>query len=331
MSEAKENPDRPASTNQGSQSEVNDRLKHAVMDNSTLKETTLQVCDKLASLRLSGHVPLYRIRECNSFLKFRNYYQIDTLKLSSANFCKVHQVCSQCARRRAMKYAKAIKDTVEILRGNHPESVFLFLTFTVRNGVHLPEAMKRLDQYMNTLMGRFKRQNVHESIMCKIYGGFYSIELTHNGTTWHPHVHMLVEASEVIDTLQVRKEWSEISNGDSYICDARPIQFTDDQSLFNACLEVSKYTLKNTSLSPEHLLEAYINLKGKNLVNRFGSFRGKKISLLPDLDKFADQPFWEYCFNWFNRKYHFNEKASNHYDNFADYKEKHHVKPSDDN
>lgn len=322
MMQALKNPDRPASTNQGSVSKVFDQLQAAVDAHTTRKKTTNQVCDSLQPLPLASRIPFHRIKKCNNFLKIRNYYQLNTLKLASANFCKVHQICTQCAQRRAIKYAKAVKDTVQIIRADNPQSVFLFLTFTVRNSPDLSEAIARLNKYAQTLMNRFKRGNCKDSIMQKINGGFYSVEITHNGSSWHPHIHMLVEATEAIYTHEVRKEWETISNGDSFMCDARPIAFTDDESLFNACLEVSKYTLKNTQLSPENLLDAYLTLHGRNLVNRFGSFRGKKITLDPELQAYADQPFYEYCFNWYERVYKFNHDAFGHYDNEADYKEK---------
>lgn len=325
------NPDRPASTNQGSSSKVHDQLQTAVDAHTTRKKLTNQVCNSLEPLPMSSRVPFHRIRQCNNFLKIRNYYQLNTLKLASANFCKVHQICTQCAQRRAIKYAKAVKDTVQVIRAARPESVFLFLTFTVRNSDDLVEAFERLNKFTTILMNRFKRGNCKDSIMQKINGGFYSVEITNNGTTWHPHIHMLVEATEAIYTHEVRKEWESISNGDSFMCDARPIDFTDDESLFNACLEVSKYTLKNTQLSPENLLTAYITLHGRNLVNRFGSFRGKKITLNPELEDYADQPFYEYCFNWFDTNYRFNHDAFGHYENQSDYLEKNNAKPTVDN
>jgi plasmid rolling circle replication initiator protein Rep len=331
MRQPLKNPDAPASNNQGSVSKVYDQLQAAVDAHTTRKKTTNQVCNSLEPLPMSGRIPFHRIRQCNNFLKIRNYYQSNTLKLASANFCKVHQICTQCAQRRAIKYAKAVKDTVQIIRGNRPESVFLFLTFTVRNSDDLAEAVNRLNKYTKILMNRFMRGNCKESIMNKINGGFYSVEITNNGSTWHPHIHMLVEATEVIYTHEVRKEWETISNGDSFMCDARPIEFADDESLFNACLEVSKYTLKNTQLTPENLLHAYHTLYGRNLVNRFGSFRGKKVTLNPELEDYADQPFYEYCFNWFDTKYRFNHDAFGHYDNQAQYEEIHHAKSADNN
>lgn len=331
MRQAKKNPDRPASTNQGSVSKVYDQLQSAVESYTTRKKTTHQVCDRLEPLPMSSRIPFHRIRQCNNFLKIRNYYQLNTMKLASANFCKVHQVCTICAQRRAVKYAKAVKDTVEVIRAKNPESVFLLITFTVRNSPDLQESMNRLNAYMKILMNRFKRANCADSIMNRINGGFYSVELTNNGTTWHPHIHMLVEATEAIYTHEVRKEWETISKGDSFMCDVSPIKFTDDESLFNACLEVSKYTLKNTQLTPDNLLHAYITLKGRNLVNRFGSFRGKEVTLNPELQQYADEPFYEYCFNWLNNRYNFNHDAFGHYDNQAQYQEKHNAKSADNN
>jgi len=312
----KENPVQPASIEQGLQNSKLTAFKERVNRNHTRVKATRQVVAALENIPLARwQIPLTRIRQCSDYLQFRNYYRLDTIKLASANFCKVHQVCSQCAQRRATQYATQIVEQVQA--SYNPENHYQLITLTVRNGNDLDETLARLFRFFKILTNRYMRKNKSDSIANVMLGGVWTIEITNNGKGWHPHIHGLIVSSCAITTKQVRAEWEDISGGDSYICDSTPIDHNDKEKLWRSIAEVSKYTLKNLELTPEHLLEVYLALKGKQLIRRFGILSGRKIQLSPNLVDYANEPFLAYLFRYFEAGY--KPESVEHYDNEADY------------
>jgi hypothetical protein len=320
MTTAKENPDRPASTNQGSPEDKQmTALTERVKRNHKRVSTTRQVIKRLESIAGAAElIPLHRVRQCSEYLAFNNYYQVGQIKLASANFCKVHQICSQCAQRRATKYAQDILQSVQ----NTKFSNLQLITLTVRNSHDLHEVLDRLYRYFKILLNRFMRRNVKDSFTRHMVGGVWTIEITYNTQTgWHPHIHGLIASTAPIYTCDVRAEWESISDGDSFICDSTPIQANDTQTIWDAVLEVSKYTLKNSTLEPEQLFEIYRALKGKQLIRRFGTFTGKDIQLNPVLTDFSEEPFYQYVLRYFAKQYKFDNGSFGHYKNAKDYQE----------
>lgn len=327
MNSPKENPDQPASRNQGSQDEKQmTALQERVKRNHKRVSTTRQVVTRLEAIAGAAElIPLHRIRQCSEYLAFNNYYQVKQIKLASANFCKVHQVCSQCAQRRATKYAQAILESVQNTKFQNLQ----LITLTVRNSPDLNDALKRLYAYFNILINRFKRKNKKGSIANHFVGGVWTIEITHNPATgWHPHIHGLIASDKPIYTGYVRAEWEDISGGDSFMCDSTPIQANDTQSLWDAVLEVSKYTLKNASLEPQQLFDVYRALKGKQLIRRFGTFSGTVVELNPNLVDFENEPFYQYVLRYFTKQYKFDNHSFGHYQNAQDFKENRKFKPT---
>jgi plasmid rolling circle replication initiator protein Rep len=298
-----------------------DSLLKAIRDNTSSKKELNQLIDKLKLNNQGSRLPIKRLAECGNYLTFKDYYKIKKLKLTTANFCRCHLLCHRCAHYRALDNADDIRLIVEDIIKNRSNATFHFLTATVRNGKQLPECLSRLNRYKQIFMDRFRKQNVKTSITTKIQGGFWSTEITHNDkqNTWHPHIHMLVETNGDITTSQFRKEWKSISHGESFMCDAQKIDINTPEQLFKACLEISKYTLKNTQLTPELLAEAYVITKGKPYVGRFGTFRKNKLTIEPKLNNFENEPFWLYAFQWAKTKYQFVKDACNHYDNEEDF------------
>jgi hypothetical protein len=317
----KENPDTPASRNQGSQigTELND-LKQRVKRNHTRVRYTRQVVDYLLRMPESQDCikALNRILHCSDFLSFHHYYQKGKVKLASASFCKVPQICSQCAQRRATKYAQAILQSVQA----NPSKHLYLVTLTVRNSHDLADALSRLYNYFNILNQRFFKKNKADSITKRFLGGVWTIEFTYDKKTgWHPHIHGLIATAAPLYTHEVRKEWESISGGDSFMCDATEIKATDEQSLWSAVAEVSKYTLKNASMPPVQLLQVYKAIKGKQLIRRFGILKGKDVTYEGDLTEYENEPFFRFTFRYFDDAYKFQDKMHLHFDNHAQYKE----------
>lgn len=246
-----------------------------------------------------------RIKDCCSYLLFHNYFRIDQTKLVTANFCKKHLVCPACAMRRGGKALRTLSERFDsILQGN-PELVPWLVTITVKNGADLRERFTHLNNGITTLIRR-RRNDIARgtslSQLSQVTGGFGSFELTYSESTyWHPHYHsvMLLPAGEKIDPVALSKEWHEIT-GDSFIVDARRLTLGEDNTFIKSFLEVTKYALKFSDMTPELNFEAFKSLRGKRLFRSFGDFFGLKI---PDdysdhnayLD---DEPYIELIYSW---------------------------------
>jgi hypothetical protein len=232
------------------------------------------------------------ITECGDWLRFRDYYTLGQIKLSGANFCKKHLVCSLCAIRRASRSMAAYLTRYQVIRKEVQGLSAHLATLTVRNSHDLGEVLQHLLDCLRTLHRRRSRKN-QPSIMHSVDGGVYSVELTYDGNTgWHPHVHAIwlsrdPAMHEQSATFRLRSEWEQIT-GDSFMCDIRPIlpqaDLPDDiDPHAGGFAEVFKYTMKPTELGADRLVEAYPHLAGRRLIGSFGWFRG-----VPEPDDLAD-------------------------------------------
>jgi hypothetical protein len=263
-------------------------------------------------------LPYKRLLDCSAYKRFNEYYQKEIIKLADANFCRIHKACSQCAQRRATKLAMQVMELV--LKNLKPEHYLYLLTSTVRNGTDLIETNNRLFSYFRVLTNRYMRKNVSSSITKSWLGGIWNYEITHNGKTWHPHMHGLIISDSPITTKQFRKEWEQISGGDSFMCDATLIKHTNMEQLKKAVLEVCKYMVKNTALTPEQLAQFITETKGKQLLRRFGLLSAGNISLDPNLEDYKDEPFISHLFQYFTDGY--KKISEEHYQNENDFYQK---------
>lgn len=335
MSRARKSPPELAGHEGGSKSEnktSKTELSHELKAYTKRQNSTKQQLRLLSALpNIEQIMPIDRIKECSNCLKFKDFYTIKKAKLAFIKACHVHLVCSQCAKRRAIKYGQEI-----LLSAQQTKFKYLqFITLTVKNSHDPNEVIRRLLKALNTLMGRFKRQNVRDSITNDMLGGVWVIEITYNAKTgYHPHVHGIIASSKRIYSGDVRAEWKEITKGESFICDSTLIKHQNEKDLFKSILEISKYTLKNTELPPENMRDAYMSLKGKRLIRRFGSFKGKPIDLNPDLTEFDNLPFFMQIYNYLNGKYVEDPESGFHYENEQDYqlnRKSHKYKKQNDN
>lgn len=314
----KENPVRPASTVRGFQDNDPDTLNERVKRNHTRVKATRQVVKSLSELStVCDCIPLYRIRKCSDYLRFNQYHQSGKTKLASANFCKVYKICSQCAQRRATKLAT---QTLEAIIASHKaQHHYYLLTATVRNGEDLDETNNRLFRYFRILTNRYMRKNTLNSIANSWLGGIWNYELTNNGNGWHPHYHGLIISDSPITDTQFRNEWKQISKGDSFMCDASLINYSDIEQLKKSVFEVCKYAVKNLELSPEHLAEFVIKTRRKQLLRRFGLLSIGSLSIEPNLSAYQDEAFTSHLFRYFESGY--KKMAEEHYQNENDYKQ----------
>jgi hypothetical protein len=110
---------------------------------------------------------------------------------------------------------------------------------------------------------------------------------------------MVAMAPSAPDSVELAREWHEIT-GDSFIVDVRPISQDDPASGF---LEVFKYALKFSDMTPADTFAAFQVLAGRRLVGSAGAFRG--IEIPDDLcdAPLDDLPFVELLFRYLGKGY----------------------------
>jgi len=247
-----------------------------------------------------------RIAQCGDYLVFKQYYTVGTVRLTAANFCMVHLLCPLCAVRRGSKSLEAYIKRFEIIKAENPVLKLSMLTLTVKNGDDLCERFNHLKKSVSTVLEHrrktLKGQRGYHSEFAKIAGLVGYIEITKDGgkgevkeTGWHPHAHIMVLHSERFDYVDLQSEWLKIT-GDSHVLNVAASQHPDDPA--QDFLEVFKYALKFSDLTPAQNLEAYQVMNGKNLLFSAGLFRGVEIpeSMLDeDLD---DLPYIELFYQY---------------------------------
>jgi hypothetical protein len=250
------------------------------------------------------------IGDCFNYLVFHNYYTVDEIRLVRATSCKKHLLCAPCAIRRAAKAVKAYLGKFEQIIASHSDLEPYLLTLTVKNGHDLPERVKHLQKAMKAILKsrrNYATRGNGFNEFCKIDGATYSYELTKSSHGWHPHVHMvaLVPKSNRIDFDPLRpkasllsKDWKDIT-GDSFIVDIRPITGSPVEGF----IEVFKYALKFSELTPGDTVEAYSFLQGKRLQGSFGSFRGVEVPENLNEDSIEDEPYIELIYKYIGQSF----------------------------
>lgn len=249
-----------------------------------------------------------RLAQCGDYLVFKNFYTIGKVRLTAANFCMCHLLCPLCAIRRGSKSLNAYLQRFEIIKTEKPTLKLSMLTLTVKNGhdlderfKHLKKSLKKLfDWRCKTLAGKAG----YHSEFAKIAGLVGSIEITKDGgqgeikeTGWHPHAHIMVLHDERFEYTKLQAEWLKIT-GDSHVLNVAPVQHPDDPA--QDFLEVFKYALKFSDLTPAQNIEAFEVMNGKFLLFSAGLFRGVEIpeSMLDDEIPLDDLPYIELFYKY---------------------------------
>ncbi|CED58040.1 Rep protein (plasmid) [Aliivibrio wodanis] len=254
--------------------------------------------------------------DCSNWLVFNHYYTIDKVRLSKASFCKKHLMCPVCAIRRGAKSLSAYLERFEIIMTEKPDLRPYFLTLTVNNGADLKERLDHLQKSFKKYMNR-KRDAVKKGRgyceLNKIHGGVFTYEFTYSEKNgWHPHIHMVAlcdpsdlpgfpigsNSGKKKQNSKLSKEWLSVT-GDSYIVDFRPIENDPVQGF----IEVFKYALKFSDLTPDKNYEAYKILKGKRLQGSFGDFWGVNVPEKMTDDLFEELPFLELFYRYTQNGY----------------------------
>lgn len=250
------------------------------------------------------------LSHCFNYLVFHNYYTVDKVSLVKAMSCKQHLLCAPCAIRRAAKSVKAYLDRFNEIIASQSDLEPYLLTLTVKNGHDLQERFEHLAKSMKSILKsrrNYATRGTGFNEFCKIDGGVYSFELSHSEHGWHPHIHIVVllRKLELIKfdprnpkQSQLSKDWKNIT-GDSFIVDIRPI--TGDPS--EGFVEVFKYALKFSDLTPAQTVEAYSFLRGKRLQGSFGSFRGVEVPENLNDEALAELPYIELIYKYLGQHF----------------------------
>lgn len=126
-----------------------------------------------------------RVRMCSTELSFKKF-EDDSLKLVSANFCKV-RLCPMCSWRRSLKIYGQVSKIVDELEKKQ-DYQYLFLTLTVKNCDDI-ELVKTIDNMFLAFNKLMKRKD-----LSFVLGFHRSLEITYNRDTdeYHPHFHVLL-------------------------------------------------------------------------------------------------------------------------------------------
>jgi hypothetical protein len=238
-----------------------------------------------------------KIFECGDYLGFKNYHTVGKVRLTSANFCKAHLMCPLCAIRRGVTKLDAYVKRYHTIMQEYQGLRLSMVTFTVKNGDDLQERYEHLKKSVQRLLKhrRKSKEGKSNTDFSKALGLVGTYEVTNKDKGWHPHVHMMVLHRENFNYKKLRAEWLKIT-GDSHVFNVTPCQNPDKPE--KDFLEVFKYAVKFSDLTPEQNMEAYEILRGKRLLISAGLFWGVKVPE-SQLDKELDElPFIELFYKY---------------------------------
>lgn len=218
-----------------------------------------------------------RLDRCGNYLKFNHYYTVGKIRLSSARFCKQHLICPLCAIRRGAKTLKAYTDRHHVINAENPSWRLSMITLTVKNGDNLKERFEHLQKSVQRVFKRRrdwldKGRGLTE--WRKVHGYVGTYEVTNQGKGWHPHAHIMVLHTESFDYKTLQAEWKEIT-GDSHVLNVAAARHPDQPEL--DFLEVFKYAVKFSDLTPADNLKAFLVLRRHRLLFSGGAFRGVEV------------------------------------------------------
>ena len=250
-----------------------------------------------------------RLRNCQSWMMFREYYTESKIKLHAANSCDNHLLCPLCAVRRAARALKTYYGKYEECLRLNPDLKMYYAVLTIKNGENLGERYDHLQKSVRKLIERRRdalkaksgsKKNAYalNSSLANVVAGAYSFEVKRgkNSGQWHPHINILILTDKTLDFKTFQEEWAEIT-GDSMNIHIERKQNGDKK----AFAEIFKYAMKFSEMSFQDTFTAWDTLQGKRLFGCFGDFWGLKV---PDEDDLSEElPFIELFYSFLGGEY----------------------------
>lgn len=221
---------------------------------------------------------LERLLACRTRATFVRHVTDGSVKVM-ANTCK-DRWCPVCAKARALRIAGQCRDWLESI--DHPK----LLTLTIAS------SDETLGQQIDRMVLSFNRLRKEEPFKTAWRGGIWFFQVTFNTSTekWHPHIHALIDGN-FIRQKTIATAWDRLTGG-SRVVDIRTIK--DAKA---ACCYVSRYVSRPSDLEPlppDRRIEIVQQLKGRRLVNTFGT--AHKAGLLKKEP--IDRSVWKRIGSW---------------------------------
>jgi hypothetical protein len=240
-----------------------------------------------------------KLANCGNYLGFRHYYTVGKVRLTAATFCKAHLLCPLCAIRRGSKTLEAYTTRYNFIMAENQGLKLAMLTLTVKNGDDLAERFEHLRSSFQRLLERrrdYQKKGRGFTEFSKVLGLVGAYEVTNKGNGWHPHAHMMILYRQRINAAALKREWQAIT-GDSHVLRIDPARHPKDPA--QDFLEVFKYALKFSDLTPEQNMEAYEIMRGKRLLFSAGLFWGVEVPESMLDEKLDDLPYIDLLYKYF--------------------------------
>lgn len=275
-----------------------------------------------------------KLNYCGSYLWLREFLSYGEGRLKGGIFCGQPRLCQPCAIRRSSRLLRELVHKVfhVLSTVNKPGAGSLpilphLVTFTVKDGADLKERYQHLDSSIRTMAERARRYRNNPRNIRNEWGAAAGVFLTHEfkrgsgSGLWHPHSHCLwlSELRPNVDNL--RDEWYDLT-GDSFMVDVRPLDCTPKiyDAIHSRCwnpdyllpllagdlVEVCKYTLKMSGLSPVDAYQAFQSLSGLHMVRTYGSLYGinpAELQVSSESETDLDGPFIDHILQWQQNHY----------------------------
>lgn len=252
------------------------------------------------------------LQDCGSWLEMRYWYDHDKTKLHHANFCKRDKLCAPCAVRRAYKQQNKFFDIMRAEPDLLAKDWFYIVMPVKHNRAEpLEVVLQRVAKMKKALINsiRLKRQrNRHgrpvasRAFWSAFDGGMFAEEITKTRNGWNVHLNLLMNApaGTTFDLVEYRQIWNdkekvtlsspelsewmkENANG-SVINSVQKLDFSNEDSLRSALVEVLKYSLKFHSLNRVEMLEVFAKTVRHRFFGTFGNLWGKGLTADIELD-----------------------------------------------
>ena len=261
-----------------------------------------------------------RLDTCYDYLLFKDYRNLNKIRLGATHSCQVHLLCPMCAIVRAAKQVQLYEAKFKELKRKNPKLSIYYVVLTVKNGIDLLERYEHLKNSLKILTsrrqdaiiaksGKKSKNYALNSVFANVSAGAYSIEVKkgENSNEWHPHANLLLLSEDRILESEIKAEWKSITK-DSKIAYCQ-VKNDDDKTVF---VEIFKYALKFSEMDFDDNFTAWDSLKGRRLMGTFGDFRGLDIEKEDTEIALKDEPYIELFYKYQSESQKYKLHRKNH-------------------